>query len=161
MRKAKTASIWLLSLLGVYVLSYAVNSLMGGYWLKPDMDGRDRYASGLSMFDAVLWQPRWGYCARGRGRTDLLGSFYRPMIWLDRALIHRTIYLFDDGGFERASSLTKRETHPAFYGQYDELAVESQPDAAPEPPPAAAVRKASEPMNTNTESEASADDGGR
>lgn len=43
-----------------YILSYSMNSALGGYWGRPETDGHDRYSFGLAMPTAILWQPRWG-----------------------------------------------------------------------------------------------------
>jgi len=112
---------WRITLLGLclvtsvsYVLSYAVDSLLGGYYLKPEMDGIVRYDFGLAVPAAIMWQPRWGHDAVGR--SDLLGKVYHPMIWLDRRLVHKTKYLFEDEGalnsWLREAPLS--EFHPEF-----------------------------------------------
>ena len=95
-----------------YVASYCADSFFGGYWLIPEMDGRDRYSFGLAMNDAFLWQPRFGHEALGN--FDFLGTLYRPMLRLDRACIHRTIYLSDDKGFDRMKHLPVSKVHPEF-----------------------------------------------
>jgi len=93
-----------------YLVSYFLNSLFGGYWLIAESDGRDRYSFGLSMPTAILWQPLFGHEAIGH--WDHLGAFYTPLIRLDRKFIHRTIYISDDDGYEKAARLSVSKVHP-------------------------------------------------
>lgn len=95
-----------------YVASFALNSHLGGYWGNPERDGRDRWSMGLSMHTAVLWQPRFGYWALYR--SDWLGSFYSPLIKLDRQFLHPTRYVSDPEYFEWANATTPAEWHPQF-----------------------------------------------
>lgn len=74
----------------LYVLSYIINSNAGGYWRKPESDG-SHSLMGIELRTALLWQPRFGY--HSRTRTDLLGAFYMPLIWVDRMLFHETKYI--------------------------------------------------------------------
>jgi len=90
-----------------------VNSLRGGYWLKPERDGKHRYSMGLSMHTAILWQPAHGYCARYN--SDFLGTFYMPLVALDRAWIHHTMYVTDDSTFEWINHKARpADIHPRF-----------------------------------------------
>ena len=98
--------------LTLYVISYCLDSFFGGYWEKPEMDGRDRYSFGLAIPTAILWQPRWGHLAIGD--YDFLGMSYAPLIWLDRMCVHRTLYVADPAGFDRASHLSRGQIHPDF-----------------------------------------------
>jgi hypothetical protein len=82
----------------IYIGSYAANSVLGGYWLKPERDGKHRWGMGLSMHTAILWQPAYGYSARYN--SDFLGSFYMPLVALDRAWVHPTMYVTDDSTFQ-------------------------------------------------------------
>ena len=94
----------------VYTLSYALNSFFGGYWLKPEMDGRDRWSFGLAMMDAIMWQPRLGHAALGN--YDFVGIVYKPLIRLDRRFVHPTLH-FLDKGFDRQFALLKvSQVHP-------------------------------------------------
>ncbi|MBN1918169.1 MAG: hypothetical protein JW889_09685 [Verrucomicrobia bacterium] len=83
-------------LLLLYVLSYGVLSLLGGYGYT--QSGELRYDSGLSVSDLEMFQPlfaRWqasfrkidgSYVSRG----NALGRFFSPLIRLDRRFVHRT-----------------------------------------------------------------------
>jgi len=93
----------------IYIVSYALSSLLGGYWLKPEMDGHDRYSFGLAMPTACMWQPRFGHGALGG--YDFLGTFYKPLIRLDRHFVHPTIYLSDEG-FIKITGLPVSKVHP-------------------------------------------------
>ena len=111
-----------------YVLSYGLNSILGGYWARPEMDGHDRYSFGLAMPTAILWQPRWGHQAIGR--SDFLGMSYSALIWLDRRYVHPTIYLSAPDGFDRAGHLSRAQLHPNFRDMYDQYHTNSQPSGA-------------------------------
>ena len=95
-----------------YFVSFALNSCFGGYWNKPERDGRDRWSAGLSMPTAVLWQPRFGYWALYR--SDWLGGFYAPLIRLDREFVHRSRYVTDPSFFEWSTKTTSADWHPRF-----------------------------------------------
>lgn len=80
-----------------YGLTYCANSLSGGYWLLPDLDGAVSYApsrSGMGLPVALLWQPRFGYSSNSR--RDFLGYSFLPLIKMDRFLFHKTLYLSDE-----------------------------------------------------------------
>ena len=120
--------VWVLcGALAIYSLSYCFNSSLGGYWVKPEMDGQERYSFGLAMPAAILWQPRWGH--KALGQTDLLGVSYAPLIWLDRRCVHSTIHLSDDDGFQRVSHLARAQIHPEFRDMSDKFQTNSQPSA--------------------------------
>jgi hypothetical protein len=51
------------------------------------------------------------------------------MIWLDRKLVHPTIYLSDDDGFRQATELSRSQYHPEFREMYDKYHTNSQPIA--------------------------------
>jgi hypothetical protein len=108
-----------------YILSYTVNSAMGGYWARPEMDGHDKYSFGMAMPTAILWQPRWGHFATGHANS--LGIAYAALISIDRWLIHRTIYISAPDGFQRMSALSRRQWHPAFRETYDMSRTNNQP----------------------------------
>jgi hypothetical protein len=100
----------------VYTLSYALNSFLGGYWLKPEMDGHDRYSFGLAMPTAIMWQPLLGHEAMGH--LDYFGALYMPLIRLDRRVIHPTIYISDDVGSQKLSNLKKSQVHPHWRDEF-------------------------------------------
>ena len=100
----------------LYAGSYFANSLCGGYWMIPEMDGHDRYSFGLAIPTAILWQPRFGHEAIGT--YDLLGEFYAPLICLDRKFVHPTIYISDEGDSKKADNLHPTEVHPEFRDGY-------------------------------------------
>ena len=96
----------------LYLASFALNSRQGGYWGTLERDGRDRWSFGMSLHTAVLWQPRFGYWAPYR--SDWLGSFYSPLIQLDRQFLHPTRYVSDPEYFEWANATTPADWHPQF-----------------------------------------------
>ena len=96
----------------VYVVTYAVNSSLGGYWMKPKRDTHDCHVYGLSMSTAINWQPRVGY--QTCFVTDGMGYFYWTLIRLDRRLFHPTHYLSDNNGLEWCESLPIASIHPQF-----------------------------------------------
>ena len=83
-------------LLVLYVLSYVVLSLLGGYvfW----QSGELRYKHGLSVSDIIHWEPSGCVYQHGfrdiHGETvsrgNILGYIYSPLIRLDRWLVHPT-----------------------------------------------------------------------
>jgi len=100
----------------IYVASYCLDSFLGGYWMKPEMDGRDRYSFGFAMPTAILWQPRVGHEALGTG--DFIGAFYRLLIRVDRRFVHPPLYISDKDGFDRASNLPISSLHPHWREEY-------------------------------------------
>jgi hypothetical protein len=103
----------------IYVGTYAANSWRGGYWLKPERDGRDRGIMGLSMHTAILWQPAYGYCATYN--SDFLGTLYAPLVALDRAWLHPTMYVTEDSTFEWINGkATAKDIHPRFRDEFIE-----------------------------------------
>ena len=94
----------------VYVFSYALNSFFGGYWLIPEMDGRDRLEGFWALHTAVMWQPRFGHEALGN--YDFPGTLYTPLIRLDRKFIHPTIYMSDKDFDQKMSHLNVSDVHP-------------------------------------------------
>src|SRR3954467_2231019 len=88
---------WILgTCIGIYLIAYIANSSLGGYWLEPARDGRHRFVpefGGLSLTDAIMWQPRLGHCALGR--LDGTGLFFAPLIQIDQRCFHKTHYLSD------------------------------------------------------------------
>jgi hypothetical protein len=100
----------------IYVVSFIINSFFGGYWLVPEMDGRDRLGGFWSLHTAVMWQPRFGHEAMGH--LDYLGALYTPLIRFDRKLIHPTIYISDDEGEKKISNLKVSEVHPHWRDEF-------------------------------------------
>jgi hypothetical protein len=82
----------------VYVVSYGVNSLLGGY--------ADRQYAYHGMFDTpasqIEWQPRWG--SLQFAPESLLTRVYRPLMEVDRVWWHRPIDL-DDVGWDKLTRL--------------------------------------------------------
>lgn len=101
---------------GAYVLLYAVNSLMGGYWLVPawDRHRNDGRSSRERMNTAgVMWQPRFGHNVVGKyGDTDFLGYLFAPMIAMDRAWVHRTHLIVDSDFASWSQNVPLAEVHP-------------------------------------------------
>jgi hypothetical protein len=100
----------------IYIASYTLNSFFGGYWLVPEMDGRDRWSFGLAMMDAIMWQPRFGHEAIGR--SDYLGTFYTPLIRFDRKFVHTTIHFFDKDFDQRFLNLKVSQVHPHWRDEF-------------------------------------------
>jgi len=101
----------------LYIGSYAANSRLGGYWLKPERDGKHRWSMGLSMHTAILWQPAYGYCARYN--SDLVGYCYMPLVALDRAWIHPTMYVTEDSTFDWINHKARvTDIHPYFRDEF-------------------------------------------
>jgi hypothetical protein len=84
----------LLSVLVLYVGSYAILSATGG-WVVSE-SGEVRMI--LAVSDIFEWQPRYGFCERFRRiggeyklRGDYLGYCFAPLILLDQYYVHRTV----------------------------------------------------------------------
>jgi hypothetical protein len=73
-------------LIALYLMTYILNSISGGYWLKPVSGGSFTYNSGLSAPTAILWQPYYGY--NSPYKISLLGWLYYPLIKFDRTWWH-------------------------------------------------------------------------
>ncbi len=114
-REIRKTLLVLIVCIGVYALSYIVDSFFGGYWIVPEMDDRDRWSFGLAMHTAFLWQPYLGHEAIGH--FDTLGVLYKPLIQIDRRLVHPTIYLLDTNGSEIANLRTS-QVHPYWRDEY-------------------------------------------
>jgi hypothetical protein len=117
-----------------YVLLYALNSALGGYWMKPDQDAQKRYNAeygGLSITDAIIWQPRIGYSTPFR--HDSAGRFFRPLAALDQAYWHPTRYL-SDPAFQKwmDSELKASQVHSEFRAEFE--AARLQKAAKPSSP---------------------------
>lgn len=107
--------------LGLYLLAYVLNSSLGGYWLAPGRDGRDRFApqfGGLSIADAIMWQPRFGHCCLGH--LDRAGVFFVPLIQIDQRYVHKTHHITDPDYEAWIRRLPRPRVHPMFRGQFDE-----------------------------------------
>jgi hypothetical protein len=82
----------------VYVGSYVPLTLFGEY--RIDMTGRHR-PWGLALMDVYLWQPKAMYfrvytsvSGDTECSSDLLGAVYAPLILIDRAVWHRSRFIF-------------------------------------------------------------------
>lgn len=108
------------SVLILYLLAYVLNSSLGGYWLAPGRDGRDRFApefGGLSMTDAIMWQPRFGHCSLGH--LDRAGVFFGLLIEIDQRYVHKTHYITDPNYEAWIRGLPRSKVHPTFRDQFD------------------------------------------
>ncbi len=90
-----------LLMLPAYIGCYAMLSAAGEYRSSPT--GKLRYSFGLAVTDRTLWQPKGMYLSRrqtikGEMTTDanLPGYFFAPLILLDRACWHPTVYYFEE-----------------------------------------------------------------
>jgi hypothetical protein len=97
--------------IGVYLITYILNSIFGGYWLKPVSGGKYTYTSGLSTASAILWQPYYGHLSPNE--TSTLGWFYCPLISLDRRWWHTNKDIFEDE-IEIYSEDSRLKIHPKF-----------------------------------------------
>ena len=101
----------------IYVASYFLNSFAGGYWLRAVRDGKHLWPHGLSMHDAVQWQPRFGYVERYE--RDFLGTFFFPLIRIDQTHWHRTFYMIDEKDFYFVTrDISPSLVHPKFREEY-------------------------------------------
>jgi hypothetical protein len=91
-------------LLVLYVGSYILNSLAGGWMVNES--GKCRPFA-LAICDQYIWMPRYGFCQKFRdvdGRDSIrawgLGYVYCPLMLIDQAFVHRTIrYMNEDMTF--------------------------------------------------------------
>ena len=98
------------ALLVIYLFAYLIDSFGGGYWMHFQRDGEHRFFWGLSMRDAILWQPRYGH--QSVGDDDFLGILFSPLMELDRKYIHRTHYR-DDADFDDwVNHVARSQVHP-------------------------------------------------
>jgi hypothetical protein len=133
--KPKRRVQWLIAgilwgLIGLYVLAYAVNSSLGGYWLAPARDGRDRFApefGGLSITDAIMWQPRFGRCSLGD--LDRPGVLFVPLIQIDQRHFHKTHYITDPDYDAWIRGLPRSKVHPVFRQEFDDFVRTNKPHA--------------------------------
>jgi hypothetical protein len=105
----------------MYLFAYALNSALGGYWLRPERDGDHRFApelGGLSLTDAIMWQPRFGCCALGH--LDGAGLLFMPLIQLDQRCFHKTHYLTEPSYSRWIEQLPRSKVHPVFREDFDE-----------------------------------------
>jgi hypothetical protein len=108
-------------MVGLYLLAYLVDSALGGYWLIPARDGRDHFLpelGGLSITDAIIWQPRFGHCELGH--TDRAGLFFLPLFQIDQKWFHATHYLVDENYEKWIQGLPRSKVHPRFREVFDE-----------------------------------------
>jgi hypothetical protein len=115
---------WLAGILGsvlsLYLLAYILNSSLGGYWLAPARDGRDRFApefGGMSITDAIMWQPRFGHWCLGH--LDRAGVFFVPLIQIDQRYFHKTHYITDPNYEAWIRRLPRSKVHPTFLDGFD------------------------------------------
>jgi len=73
------------SLVFIYVLSYGVNSSLGGYF--GPTAGALEYAPGMAFHTLFLWQPYLGYS--DEYNSSLLGRIYSPAVYFDQHYVHR------------------------------------------------------------------------
>ena len=98
----------------IYFLSYVADSYFGGYWLRPEMDGRDRIV--FAMQNAVMWQPRFGH--ESIGHQDFLGFLYTPLLRLDRKFVHATLYTTEDAGNKKLNAMKLSQVHPYWRDEF-------------------------------------------
>ena len=102
----------------VYLISYSLLSVTGGYVALPS--GRIRLSYGLSISDVLVWQPRFGeghWMINANGRTgwigDFLGWIYYPMMMLDQRAFHPTVpFRTEDGRFISPDPFSRLRMHP-------------------------------------------------
>ena len=91
----------ILGLLLLYVGSYTLDSLAGGWMVSESGECRHHL---LANCDQFVWMPRVGSCQKFRwsgGRDGIrafgIGYFYCPLILLDQACFHQTIRFVNHG----------------------------------------------------------------
>ncbi len=85
-----------------YVVCYALLSLLGQWQMVTS--GERRYSkTGLGVIDTQEWQPKGLLFRRWKGTDDkmrtegnLCGYVYLPLIFFDRACVHRTVKFFNN-----------------------------------------------------------------
>lgn len=99
-------------LLVAYLISYVVNTSLGGYYMVPERDGKNRlfFENGFSMSDTILWQPNMGYYAPFK--SDIIGVLYSPLIHLDREYWHTTLYITNPDDEKVIMNLDVEHMHP-------------------------------------------------
>jgi len=108
-----------LVVLALYLLAYIIDSSLGGYSLAPERDGKNRFKpefGGLSITDAILWQPRFGH--QSLGRLDFWGAVFSPLIAVDRAVFHHTHYMMDAEFENWLKSLPASKVQPQFRDKF-------------------------------------------
>ena len=90
-----------LCLMLIYVLTYCVLSAKGSYYWR--QSGKLRYNFGFSVTDMIEWDPYGTVFHRQKGidghyftRTNDPGYLFAPLIYVDRAVFHKTQMLFSD-----------------------------------------------------------------
>jgi hypothetical protein len=115
MNSERRCLVWTLSVAALYVLSYGINSVSGGYYWEFVSDGSWGYGrDGMVMFgtrNAVLWQPRFGYL--DASRKNILGVLYSPLIALDRNYWHRSGNLRDPNYRSWVRGVRRSDVHPS------------------------------------------------
>lgn len=107
-KKSTRAPKILLILVLLYIGSYSANSMLGGYWMRPERAAKARGAAASS--DQIEWQPRIGFVSRAS--TDVTGYIFWPLVQLDRRFVHHSRDLADENTFVWADSLPPAKIHP-------------------------------------------------
>jgi len=94
-----------------YVLSYMVNTHLGGYDPFFTSDGRRSYSNSMLAHDCIMWQPRFG-SYYSQYRRDALGLIFYPLLRLDHGYVHRTHSVWDADFDAWSVSLAARDVHP-------------------------------------------------
>ena len=116
MKRKRLVLLLVCSMVGVYVLSYLVDSICGGYRLVfvSSINQPINYARGIDAKTnggAIAWQPRYGRYTRLS--SDGVGKFFYPLIWMDQTFWHRDVpssEIKSRESFEKRVPL--REIHP-------------------------------------------------
>jgi hypothetical protein len=114
------------ALIGIvlYAMSYAINSLFGGYVWTETGNTRKAYglSAGIAAPDVMLWLPRFGRCQWYRYpdsnyalRYDTIGLIYSPLILLDQSWCHPSILTMNaEGEFSLDdATLARLKKHPS------------------------------------------------
>ncbi len=77
--------------LGLYLLSYFILTLLGGYSEFLSRSGAIRYGFGMNAADIREWQPRG--VIKYSGRCNFPGAMYAPLVDIDRRFWHKPMQI--------------------------------------------------------------------
>jgi hypothetical protein len=116
--------------LGSYVLLYAVNTSLGGYYPYWASDGSKSWSFGMLVHDSIIWQPRIGNYFN-TVRHDFVGCAFRPLIALDRRFIHKTHSAGDEDFGQWWSAVPESQIHPSHRAEFRSWKLAEQKRSSP------------------------------